>query len=220
MKTLKHLIYKEWLKTRWFASIALLLNLGVLIYIFIALRSNFLSAGGTIYLSTLMTYKTQFFFPVSLHSLRNSPAHRTFTICSGNNRQTNQTGFASSPTQPANHLYHGRLRLCATVSDHDTGNSDFYRLNLRLSAGRNHNPGPSNHVAVAAGRLLCLFPDCHHCPGTGMEIPFPVYLDQLQSINPLFHVFIHRKCSQPVAGPLSDYRLIRHSSGLHLIPIQ
>ncbi len=61
MKTLKHLIYKEWLKTRWFASIALLLNLGVLIYIFIALRSNFLSAGGTIYLSTLMTYKTQFF---------------------------------------------------------------------------------------------------------------------------------------------------------------
>ncbi len=61
MKTLKHLIYKEWLKTRWFASIALLLNLGVLIYIFIALRSSFLSAGGTIYLSTLMTYKTQFF---------------------------------------------------------------------------------------------------------------------------------------------------------------
>lgn len=61
MKTLKHLIYKEWLKTRWFVSIALLLNLGVLIYIFIALRSNFLSAGGTIYLSTLMTYKTQFF---------------------------------------------------------------------------------------------------------------------------------------------------------------
>lgn len=61
MKTLKHLIYKEWLKTKWFASIALLLNLGVLIYIFIALRSNFLSAGGTIYLSTLMTYKTQFF---------------------------------------------------------------------------------------------------------------------------------------------------------------
>ena len=61
MKTLKHLIYKEWLKTRWFASIALLLNLGVLIYIFIALRSNFLSAGGTIYLSTLMTYKIQFF---------------------------------------------------------------------------------------------------------------------------------------------------------------
>ena len=55
------MIYKEWLKTRWFASIALLLNLGVLIYIFIALRSNFLSAGGTIYLSTLMTYKTQFF---------------------------------------------------------------------------------------------------------------------------------------------------------------
>ena len=61
MKTVKHQIYKEWLKTRWFASIALLLNLGVLIYIFIALRSNFLSAGGTIYLSTLMTYKTQFF---------------------------------------------------------------------------------------------------------------------------------------------------------------
>lgn len=61
MTILKHLIYKEWLKTRWFASIALLLNLGVAIYIFISLRSSFLSAGGVAYLSTLMTYKTQFF---------------------------------------------------------------------------------------------------------------------------------------------------------------
>ena len=61
MTILKYLIYKEWLKTKWFATIALLLNLGVLIYIFISLRSSFLSAGGIAYLSALMTYKTQFF---------------------------------------------------------------------------------------------------------------------------------------------------------------
>lgn len=61
MIILKHLIYKEWLKTRWFASIAMLLNLGVVIYIFVSLRSNFISAGGVAYLSTLMTYKMQFF---------------------------------------------------------------------------------------------------------------------------------------------------------------
>lgn len=62
MTILKHLIYKEWVKTRWFASIALLLNLGVLVYIFMSLRSSFLSVGGVTYLSALMTYKTQFFF--------------------------------------------------------------------------------------------------------------------------------------------------------------
>ena len=61
MTILKHLIYKEWLKTRWFASIALLINLGVVAYIFVSLRSSFLSAGGMGYLSTLMTYKMQFF---------------------------------------------------------------------------------------------------------------------------------------------------------------
>lgn len=61
MIILKHLIYKEWLKTRWFASIAMLLNLGVVIYIFVSLRSSFISAGGVAYLSSLMTYKTQFF---------------------------------------------------------------------------------------------------------------------------------------------------------------
>lgn len=61
MIILKHLIYKEWLKTRWFASIAMLLNLGVVIYIFVSLRSSFISAGGVAYLSTLMTYKMQFF---------------------------------------------------------------------------------------------------------------------------------------------------------------
>ena len=62
MTILKHLIYKEWLKTRWFASIALLLNLGVAIYIFISLRSSFLSAGGVAYLSNQKTYKNQFFY--------------------------------------------------------------------------------------------------------------------------------------------------------------
>lgn len=61
MIILKHLIYKEWLKTRWFATIAMLLNLGVVIYIFVSLRSSFISAGGVAYLSTLMTYKMQFF---------------------------------------------------------------------------------------------------------------------------------------------------------------
>lgn len=61
MTILKHLIYKEWLKTRWFASVSLLISLGVVIYIFVSLRSSFLSAGGVGYLSTLMTYKMQFF---------------------------------------------------------------------------------------------------------------------------------------------------------------
>lgn len=61
MTILKHLIYKEWLKTKWFATIALSLNIGVLIYIVISLRSSFLSVGGVAYLSALMTYKTQFF---------------------------------------------------------------------------------------------------------------------------------------------------------------
>ncbi|MDE6452457.1 MAG: hypothetical protein K2L23_09310 [Odoribacter sp.] len=61
MTILKHLIYKEWLKTKWFATIALSLNMGVLIYIVISLRSSFLSVGGVAYLSALMTYKTQFF---------------------------------------------------------------------------------------------------------------------------------------------------------------
>lgn len=61
MIILKHLIYKEWLKTKWFASIAMLLNLGVVIYIFVSLRSSFISTGGVAYLSSLMTYKTQFF---------------------------------------------------------------------------------------------------------------------------------------------------------------
>lgn len=61
MTILKHLIYKEWLKTKWFISIALLLNLGVMIYIFISFRSHFLSVGGVTYLSTLMTHKTPFF---------------------------------------------------------------------------------------------------------------------------------------------------------------
>lgn len=61
MTILKHLIYKEWIKTKWFAFIALSLNMGVLIYIVISLRSSFLSVGGVTYLSALMTYKTQFF---------------------------------------------------------------------------------------------------------------------------------------------------------------
>ncbi len=61
MIILKHLIYKEWLKTKWFTSIAMLLNLGVVIYIFVSLRSSFISTGGVAYLSSLMTYKTQFF---------------------------------------------------------------------------------------------------------------------------------------------------------------
>lgn len=61
MPILQHLIYKEWLKTKWFALIALFLHLGVVVYIFLSLRSSFVSAGGVTYLSMLMTYKIQFF---------------------------------------------------------------------------------------------------------------------------------------------------------------
>lgn len=61
MTILRHLIYKEWLKSKWYLLLALLINLGVVIYLFLSLRNSFFSAGGVTYLSMLMTYKIQFF---------------------------------------------------------------------------------------------------------------------------------------------------------------
>lgn len=58
---IKHLIYKEWLKTRWFALISFLLAAGMVIYIFISVRSGFVTMSGIDYISMLMTYKIQFF---------------------------------------------------------------------------------------------------------------------------------------------------------------
>lgn len=59
----KHLIYKEWIKTRWFALLSLLLSLGIICSIFVAIRSNIITNGGVNYLYSLLTYKYEFFSP-------------------------------------------------------------------------------------------------------------------------------------------------------------
>ena len=61
IEKLKHLIYKEWLKTRWYATIALLLSLGTVIYIFISIRSDLNLLGAPQYFSSLILEKSIFF---------------------------------------------------------------------------------------------------------------------------------------------------------------
>lgn len=41
-----HLFYKEWLKTKWFVLVSLLLGVGVILYAFIDLNSSIINAGG------------------------------------------------------------------------------------------------------------------------------------------------------------------------------
>ena len=61
IEKLKHLIYKEWLKTRWYATIALLLSVGTVIYIFISIRSDLNLLGAPQYFSSLILEKSIFF---------------------------------------------------------------------------------------------------------------------------------------------------------------
>ena len=61
MTVYKHLIYKEWIKTRWFALIAVMLSVGVVCSIFFTVRGDFAAGGGVSYLSMLLTYKIEFF---------------------------------------------------------------------------------------------------------------------------------------------------------------
>ena len=52
---IKHLLYKEWLKTRWFAAVSLLLGIILSTYACIDALSSFHSLGGAFFYSTLLS---------------------------------------------------------------------------------------------------------------------------------------------------------------------
>ena len=52
---IKHLLYKEWLKTRWFAAVSLLLGIILSTYACIDALSSFHSLGGSFFYSTLLS---------------------------------------------------------------------------------------------------------------------------------------------------------------------
>lgn len=61
IKQLKHLVYKEWIKIRWYAAVALLLNLGTVLFLAFSVKSIIWHWGASQYFASLILEKPIFF---------------------------------------------------------------------------------------------------------------------------------------------------------------
>ena len=192
IEKLKHLIYKEWLKTRWYATIALLLSLGTVIYIFISIRSDLNLLGAPQYFSSLILEKSIFF-----GKFKYIPIITALLIgLSQFVPEVTDKRIKLSLHLPMDcYLFYGTFRFRNYNRNTTYLCIIAHIIHVGIFSLRNYNPFPTDHSSLDIGRYDLLLFYRYDFTGTNLEIPFPIYYFRiLRPTVILLLLWIRKRC--------------------------